>query len=317
MGSMGMMAALAMVTVATAGTAAAQNYPERTVEVVVAFTPGAVTDVLGRALAEGLSHELGQRFIVVNKTGATGAIGSAAVARANADGYSLLFAPAVSLTVVPMQNKQAGYNVKSFEPLCQTFVNEMVVVVRPGSPFKTAGDIVNAAKARPGGVNYAHLGVGSIPHLAMVEFSQAAKIELNAIPYKGDADVMQAVTGGQVDFGSVTLSSAAESGLHILGLFGNHRNPSIPDVPTMKEQGFDVAPYSFGGLLGPAGLPAAVKAKLAAACKAAAIGPTYAKLAKTLFQPDDYYADGNTFAKALDKDVADKTKLLSTLGGLK
>lgn len=308
--------ALMLACVAAPQSARAQGYPERPVEITVAFSPGAVTDVLGRALAEGLSTQLGQRFIVVNKTGATGAIGSAAVARAKPDGYSLLFAPAVSLTVVPLSNKQAGYDHKSFEPICQTFINEMVVVVRPDSPFKIAGDLVAAARARPGIVNYAHLGIGSIPHLAMVEFAQVAKADFNAIPFKGDADVMQQVLGGQVDLGAVTLSSAAGGGLRMLALFGNARNPSIPDVPTMREQGFDVAPYSFGGLLAPAGLPADVKTRLASGCKAAAQSEAYAKLAKSLFQPSQYYVDGAAFASALEKDVADKTRLLMTLGSL-
>lgn len=236
------------------------------------------------------------------------------MARAKPDGYSLLFAPAVSLTVVPKTNKQAGYELNSFDPICQTFINEMVIIVRPDSPLKTAGDLVAAAKAKPGGVNYAHLGIGSIPHLAMVELAQAAKVDFNAIPYKGDADVMQGVLGGQIDFGSVTLSSAMGGGVRILGLFGNQRNPAIPDVPTLKEQGFDVAPYSFGGLLGPAGLPAEIKRKLSEGCKAAAQGEAYAKLAKGLGQPSNYYADASEFAAALAKDAEIKTRLLGTLG---
>jgi tripartite-type tricarboxylate transporter receptor subunit TctC len=196
----------------------------------------------------------------VNKTGATGAIGSAAVARAQPDGYSLLFAPAVSLTVVPLQNRTAGYDLKAFEPVCQTFINEMVIVVRPDSPLKSAADLVGAARAKPGGVNYAHLGAGSIPHLAMVEFAQAAGVQFNAIPYKGDADVMKATLAGEIDFGSVTLSSAAGGGLRILGLFGQARNPSIPDVPTLREQGFcsgrpGCRPRSGPGSAGPAAPP--------------------------------------------------------------
>jgi tripartite-type tricarboxylate transporter receptor subunit TctC len=283
---------------------------------VVPFSPGAVTDVLGRALADGLSTNLGQRFIVVNKAGATGGIGSLAVARANPDGYSLLFTAAVSMTVLPITNKQLGYDHKAFDPICQTFRNEMVIVVRPDSPFKTVRDLVDAAKAKPGGVTYGHLGVASIPHLAMVEFGQTAKVEFNAIPFKGDADVLQQTLGGQVDFGSITLSSAAGGGLRILGLFAGARNPALPEVPTIKEQGFDVVPSSFGGLSGPAGLPADVKRKLTDACQAAALGEAYSRLAKTVFQPADYFADAATFTQRLDQDVVDKSRLIATLGSL-
>ena len=142
-------------------------------------------------------------------------------------------------------------------------------------------------------------------------------MNFNAIPYKGDAAVMQNLLGGQTDFGSVTLSSASEGGLRILALFGQGRNPGIPDVPTLKEQGFDVAPYSFGGLLAPAGIPDDVKGKLGTACRAAAEGDNYKRLAKTLIQPDNYYADGAAFARSLDKDLEDKSRLLAAIGGLK
>ena len=296
--------------------ASAQTYPVRPVEIVVPFSPGAVTDVLGRARADGLSNQLGQRFIVVNKAGATGGIGTLSIARANPDGYSLLFTAAVSMTVLPITNKEAGYDHRAFDPICQTFRNEMVIVVRPDSPFKDVRDLVEAAKAKPGRVTYGHLGVASIPHLAMVEFGQTAKVAFNAIPFKGDADVLQQTLGGQVDFGSITLSSAAGGGLRILGVFADRRNPSLPNVPTVKEQGFDVVPSSFGGLSAPKGLPQDVKAKLADACKAAALGEAYARLAKTVFQPEDYYADATTFARRLDQDVTDKTRLLESLGDL-
>lgn len=118
----------------------AQNYPERPVEITVPWTPGAVTDVLGRVLADGLSGELGQPFIVVNRPGATGSIGSAAVARAEPTGYSLLFTAAVSITVVPLINKQIGYDQRSFDPICQAFKNEMAIVVKPDSPIRTVTD---------------------------------------------------------------------------------------------------------------------------------------------------------------------------------
>jgi tripartite-type tricarboxylate transporter receptor subunit TctC len=296
--------------------AAAQNFPERPIEITVPFSPGAVTDVLGRALAEGLTRELGQR-VLVNRAGATGAIGTAAVARAAPDGYSLLFTAAVSMTVLPLTNKQVGYDHKSFQPICQTFKNEMVMVVKPDSPFKSVADLVAAAKAKPGGVTYAHLGVASIPHLAMIEFSQTAKVEFNAVPFKGDADVMQQVLGGQVDFGAVVLSSAAGSGLRILGLFANQRNSSTPETPTVKEQGYPVAPSSFGGLSAPSDIPAEVTRKLGEACRTVAQGETYSQLARRVFQPDDFYADGASFGRNLDHDVIDKARLLATLGSVK
>ena len=308
---------LAATAALAASPARSQSWPARPVELTVAFTAGAVTDIFARALSDGLSNALGQRFVVVNKPGATGAIGSAAVARAAPDGYSLLFTPAVSITVLPLQNREIGYTHKSFETICQTSKNEMVIVARKQSPFKSAGEIIAAAKARPGIVNYGHLGVASIPHLAMTELSIYAKADFNAVPFKGDSEVIQNVLGGQLDFGAVVLSSAIGSGLNILGLFAEQRNPAIPDTPTLKEQGFGVAPSSFGGIVGPKGMPGEVKTKLMSACKSAALGETYAKLVRNLGQPVDYYSEAADFSRRLDRDVVDKAILLKALGELK
>jgi tripartite-type tricarboxylate transporter receptor subunit TctC len=310
-------AALAAVAVVGAADARAQGYPERTVEIVVPSTPGATADVLGRVLADGLTQQLGQRFLVVNKAGASGVIGTGAVAQAKPDGYTLLHGAAFSLTVQPLIDSQARYDHKSFEPICQTFKNDQVIVARPDSPFNSAQDLVNAGKARPGAVNYGHPGNATIPHLAMIEFARLAKIEFNQIPFKGPAEAIQMTHGGQIDFAAVPLTSAATSGLKMPGLFAPARNPARPDVPTMKEQGFDVALLSIGALVGPAGLPADVKRKLGDACRAAALGDAYARLAKSSFQPSDYYGDSATLASNLEKDVAEKKRMLAALGLLK
>jgi tripartite-type tricarboxylate transporter receptor subunit TctC len=241
-------------------------------------------------------------------------IGTAAVAQAKPDGYTLLHGAAVSLTVLPLTDMQAGYTHKSFEPICQTFKNEQVIVARPDSPFHSAHDLIAAAKAKPGGLNYGHPGTATIPHLAMIEFARMANVEFNQVPFKGPAEAVQMTHAGQIDFAAVPLSTAATSGLRMPGLFAPARNPAIPAVPTMKEQGFDIAPLSFGALVGPAGLPAEVKAKLADGCRAAAHADAYARVARSAFQPDDYYGDSAMLARNLDQDVAEKRRLLAALG---
>jgi tripartite-type tricarboxylate transporter receptor subunit TctC len=137
------LAALAAAAVLGLAPAAwAQGYPERTVEIIVPSTPGATADLLGRVLADGLSQRLGQRFIVINKPGAAGVIGTSEVARAKTDGYTLLHGAAYSLTVQPLTDKQANYTYKSFEPICQTFKNDQVIVAKPDSPYNSAADII-------------------------------------------------------------------------------------------------------------------------------------------------------------------------------
>jgi tripartite-type tricarboxylate transporter receptor subunit TctC len=318
-------AAAALIALSTAlgavssviSSALAQSYPERTVEITVPSSPGATADMLGRVLADSFTQQLGQRFIVVNKAAASGVVGSAAVAHAKPDGYTLLHGAAFSLTVQPLTDKQTGYTHKSFEPICQTFKNDQVIVVRPDSPLKSAGDLIAAAKAKPGGLNYGHPGIATIPHLAMIEFSRMAAIEFNQVPFKGPAEAVQMTLAGQIDFAAVPLPTAAASGLRMPALFAPIRNPAIPDVPTMKEQGFDVAPLSFGALVGPAGLSADITRRLADACRAGAQSDAYVRLAKNAFQPNDYYGDAAALAANMEKDVAEKKRLLGSLGLLK
>ena len=299
------------------GEAIGQTYPERVIEMINPYPAGGATDTMGRALADGMSAQLGQRVIFLNRPGANGAIGTVAAARAAPDGYTVLFTAAVSMVVNPLTQAQTAPALKSFDHICQAFKNEMVIVTHPDSPLKSFGDLIKAGKEKPGAVSYGVLGIGSIPHLAMVELSRAADVKFNAVPFKGDADVLQQVHGRHVDFGAVVLASAAISGLRILALFSQQRNPSVPNTPTIREFGYEVAPFSIGGLSAPAGLPANVKLKLEQACKVAAHGETYAKLMKTLHQPTDYYAAGDDYANALAQDFEDKRRLLGQLGMIK
>ncbi|HEX3859121.1 MAG TPA: tripartite tricarboxylate transporter substrate binding protein, partial [Pseudolabrys sp.] len=240
---------MAMAIGAGAGdSAAAQGYPERVVQIVVPASAGSSADILGRVLADGFSNELGKPFIVVDKPGANGVLGTADVARATPDGYTLMHGATYSITVQPLTDQQAGYSLASFTPICQTFKNDQVVVVPPNSPLKTVRDIITAAREKPGALNVGIPGIATIPHLAMVQFADQAKVAFNNVPYKGPAEELQAIRSGQIDFAAVPLTAAAGSGLVMPGLFAETRNPSLPNVPTFKEQGYDVAPLSFGGL---------------------------------------------------------------------
>jgi tripartite-type tricarboxylate transporter receptor subunit TctC len=313
----GMAVVAAALTAAAAG-AAAQDYPARAVEVISPYQSGGTTDILGRPFIEAMAKHFGRPFVLVNRPGANGAIGVAATARAPADGYTLTFTTAVSLVVNPLVQANPGYTtIDSFDHICQTFSNEMVIVVRPDSPLKSVADILAAGKARPGAVSYSNVGTGSIPHLAMYELAQVAGVEFNAIPFKGGGEVVAQVMGGHVDFASATLTSVVKTPVRIVGLFGKQRNPGIPDVPTLRELGYDVAPSSLGGLSAPRGLPADVRRKLEDACKVAAHSELYVTAAKNVYQPTDYYASGSQYTSALSEDVKVKGRLLGQLGMLK
>ena len=179
-----------------AGTAAAQSYPDRIIELVVPSTPGSSADILGRVLADGMAAQLGQRFVVLNKPGAGGILGTAEVARAKPDGYTLMHGAVYSITVQPLTERQTGYTAKSFDPICQTFKNDQVIVARPGT-YKNVADLMAASKAKPGGLNYGSPGLGTIPHLSMAELSQISKVPFNHVPFKGPAESIQMTSAGR------------------------------------------------------------------------------------------------------------------------
>jgi tripartite-type tricarboxylate transporter receptor subunit TctC len=186
--------------VAASLTRAQQDYPNRLVNVVNPTQAGATTDVLARVLVVGLSSRLGQQFVVVNRTGASGAIGTASVARAAPDGYTLLFGAVYVLSVLPAaRSNDIGYDAHSLIPVCQTVSNAMVIAVRPQSPFHTLADLVAAARAEPGKLNYGHQGAGSIPHLSMEEFLETAKLDIKGIPGRGDPAVVTDLLAGNID----------------------------------------------------------------------------------------------------------------------
>jgi tripartite-type tricarboxylate transporter receptor subunit TctC len=303
-----------MAIAATGATAAgAQTYPGRVVQIIVPSTPGASADILGRVLADGLSAHFGRPFIVVNKPGAMGVLGTADVARAKPDGYTLFHGATYSIIVQPLTDKEAGYTFKSFTPICQTFKNDQVVVVLPDSPLRTARDLVEAARKRAGLLNVGVPGVGTIPHIAMIELQDQGKVEYNLVQYKGTAEEVQAVRSKEIDFAAVPLTVAAGSGLAMPGIFAEKRNPAIPNVPTFKEQGFDIAPLSIGGLLAPAGTPSDVVHELEVACVAAMKGEAAQRVVKNTFQPEGYFADAAGFAHNLAVDAAEKSKLVPLL----
>ena len=157
-----MIAASMAMSMTMATGAAAQGYPERVVQIIAPATAGSSADILGRVLADGFSARLGKPFIIVNKPGANGVLGTADVARANPDGYTLLHTATYSITVQPLTNKEVGYTAKSFTPICQTFKNDQVVVVPPNSPLKTAHDLIEAAKKKPGAMTVGIPGIATI-----------------------------------------------------------------------------------------------------------------------------------------------------------
>jgi tripartite-type tricarboxylate transporter receptor subunit TctC len=247
----------------------AQGYPNKPVHVIISFTPGSSTDIVGRVVAQKLSEMWGQPVLAENRAGAGGSIGTAVVAKAPADGYTLLV-DSNAHAVTPSIYAKLPYDVdKDFTDIVPLAIQPNVLVVPVNSPHKTLMDIVNAAKAKPGVINWGHAGVGSGTHLNTEKFVAAAKINVTQVPFKGTPEVVTAMLNGSVDCYwapiSAALSMIKGGKLRALAVSTPKRNGTLPDVPTTGEAGVNGAdaPLWFA-LWGPAGMPAEVVSKISA-----------------------------------------------------
>ncbi len=298
------------------GLAHAQDWPSRPIQLVNPYPAGSVTDLLARALAPGLSTRLGQPVVVVNRDGAGGSVGVASVARAAPDGYTLTFTATTPLIVSPMMRADTGYTADSLEAICQTYDHAFAIVVAEGSPLRSLSDLLAAARTR-GSLQFGHLGIGSIQHLAGTSLAQAARVELEPVAYRGDAPVVVDVQGGRIDFGITVAAFAVGQPVRVIAILADQRSPGFPEVPTVRESGFPVSAASYGGVLAPAGLPAAIRARLEDACAGAAMDETYVAMARRTLQPPSYFLGTTAFAARMAADRSAKETLLRSIGLLR
>jgi tripartite-type tricarboxylate transporter receptor subunit TctC len=256
------------VGLALAGTAQAQNYPSKTVTLVVGFAPGGSADVLARLLAQKLSATLGQQVIVDNKPGAGATIATAAVAAAPADGHTLLFVSSGHAGSAALYSKLGYDPLKSFAPVVKVGATPVVIVAPASGPFRSLGDVIAAARKAPGKLNYAAGGGGATTTALAAEFlKNDAKLDMLQIPYKGSGPALTALLSGEVDLGfdipSSALAHITAGKLRALAVTTHARSPVLPGVPTVEElgvTGFDVT--GWFGVLAPAATPPAVLARL-------------------------------------------------------
>ena len=252
---------------AFAGTAQAQTWPDKPVHIVVAFTPGSATDVIGRSVSNELSARLGQPVIIENRPGAGGTIAAAQVAKAAPDGYTLLLNSS-GHTVNPWIYSNLSYDTaKDLKGISLLARQPNVLVVSPDKGWKTVNDLVKQAQAQPGKMAFASAGVGSATHMNGEKFKVAAKIEVLHVPYKGTPEALNDVMGGRVEyfFSPVVsaLSIVNDKRLMALAVGSPQRASVLPDVPTTEEAGYKGSAYNYwAGLLAPAGTPPAVIERL-------------------------------------------------------
>jgi tripartite-type tricarboxylate transporter receptor subunit TctC len=296
----------------------AQGFPTKPVHVIISFTPGSSTDIVGRIVAQKLSEQWGQPVVPENRAGAGGSIGSAVVAREKPDGYTLLINSNAHSVNPAIYAKLPYETTKDFTDIAPLALQPNVLVVNSSAPYKSLMDLVNAAKAKPGAINWGHAGIGSGTHLNTEKFVAAAGINVTQVPFKGTPEVVQAMFSGSVDCYWVPISaglSQIKGGkLRALAVSTPRRNATLPDVPTTGEAGIKGAdaPLWFG-LWGPAGMQADLVAKINADVRRTLADPVVKERLANLGN-DTMDMSPQEFAKFVRSEIDDYQRVVRNAG---
>ncbi len=300
------------------GIAAAQApYPGKAITMVVPFPPGGLADLVARPVAESMARELGQPVVIENKAGAGGGIGMAQVAKAPAHGYTVLMSLS-SFTVLPEADAVLGrapmYTLNSLRPIARFTADPTVLAVRADAPWKTVKEFVEDAKRQPGAINYGSSGNYGTMHVPMEILAQTAGIRMTHVPYTGAGPAVVALLGGQiqaVSSGPATVLQHVKAGkLRVLAHWGNGRLEALPDVPSLKDAGYNAEYAQWSGLFVPAGTAEPVAQRLRAAARAAANDPKVKEVILNAGSPILYQdtADFQAYVQADARRMAEVVK---------
>ncbi len=312
-------AAVMFLAIQTSKGDALAAYPERPVNLLVGFTPGGPVDLSARALANAVKRILGVPVVIDNKPGGTGTVALAAMLAQNPDGYTLSATPSSVLIRVPQTQQVPFKPLRSFLPIVGYAAPQLGIVVKKDAPWKTLSELVNDAGKHPGKLKYATTGVGSTTHAAVEEIAGRDKLQMIHIPYKGDSEALTALLGGHVDFASLTsgfIPSLKAGQTRLLATMNEKRSPDFPNIPTLKEEGYDFVNDAVFSIVGPANLPPEVATKLGKAFGQALGDKAYREvLEKIDMVPVSY--DGKQFAEFLKTNWAKINKHLIATGLIK
>jgi tripartite-type tricarboxylate transporter receptor subunit TctC len=296
-------------------------YPQKPVTLIVPFPAGGIADLSARALKPSLDKALGQPVLIVNRPGASGAIGAAAVANANPDGYTLMYTLS-SVASVPEQailnGQKAPFTLDQFVPVARVTVDVVSLVVRADSPYKTYQDFAAALKANPKGLTYSSSGNYGISHFPAEMLLAATQTEARHIPYAGGAPMLTALMGGQVDFNipvrTLALPHVQSGRLRYLAMYGAKRWAQAPDVPTLAELGVPIDFVPWTGLFAPAGTPADVLASLRRALRAASQDSQFVETVGKSSAGEIAYLDGSELDTFWKADLARTSVTIQRIG---
>lgn len=278
-------------TLATVVASAQDPYPSRPIRVIVPFSPGA-SDTQIRALAPHLSSRLGQPLVIENVPGGGGVIAANQVRAAPPNGYTLFFSGMAALTMLPALRNDVTYRLADFTPIGNISTVTGVFVVRPNTPYKTMAEFVAYAKSNPGKLNFASPGVGTAGHTMCVGPQVYAGFQMTHIPYKGGADVVNAVVAGNVDVGcalpSIVIPQVQGGNMRALAVTAAKRSEFLPDLPTFRETGIDYVDGESYGLLGPKALPEPIVRKVMTVLAEAVNEPAFRDVMRKTYTTVEY-----------------------------
>ncbi|HXK30879.1 MAG TPA: tripartite tricarboxylate transporter substrate binding protein [Candidatus Binatia bacterium] len=306
----------------TAESSAQEKYPDRPITIVAPFPPGGVADLTARPVAAALEKVMKNPVVVVNKTGAAGAVGMSFVANSKPDGYNLLMALS-SISIIPEADKlfdrKPAYTMNQLVPIALISADPTIFVVNASRPWKTVKEFVDDAKKRPGQISYSSSGVYGTLHMAMEMLTHGAGINLKHVPYSGAGPALTALLGGHVDTlasgPAVVIPHIKAGKIRPLAGWGAKRVASLPDVATFKELGYDIEFYIWAGLFAPRGTSPAVMKTIRESVKQA-VNTTEFKAAMEKLQTPIAYLDAPEFQKFWDKDAKMLADAIKRVGKL-
>lgn len=314
-------AAIATLLLSGVTLALAQNaWPARAITMVVPFPPGGLADLVARPVAEAMSRELGQPVVIENKAGAGGGIGMGQVAKARADGYTVLMALS-SLTVIPEADtllaRPAMFALTDLRPIARYTADPTVLVVRADAPWKTVQQFIGDVKKRPDMINYGSSGNYGTMHIPMEILSQNASLKMTHVPFTGAGPAVVALLGGQIDAvatGPATVLQQVKAGkLRVLAHWGTSPLASMPDAPSLKDAGYDAQYAQWSGLFIPAATPEPIAQRLRAAARAAAQDAKVKEVILNAGSPV-LYLDAPEFEKYVQADASRMAVVVKRIG---
>ncbi|WP_020202383.1 tripartite tricarboxylate transporter substrate binding protein [Cupriavidus sp. WS] len=311
--------ALCFCLLATAAAGALAQWPDdKPIQVLVGFAAGGGTDTMARTMAPFIQKHLGGHatLVVQNKPGAAGEIANIGLMRAPADGYTIGVVNLPAMAFVPLYRK-TQFDPAALRLVARVLSDPTILVARKDSPYNTLGEVVAALRQRPGSLSFGHNGVGTNGHLALLQLQNAGGVKLNDIPFNGTSQSKTALFGGHIDFAAVTTGEMQDVGkeavpLKILAQMGERRAASVPNVPTAREQGIDDVMPAERGIAVPAGVPAALVARLRQAIQATLRDPDYLRQAGN-DAPVLAYLDGDAWARDIAGRQAVMRKLAASM----